>query len=152
MASNLFGIHWITASKWNIYDVCLAIVKPLACKSVWSASFAVLRSFSKVLEWNFQSLGIFKVTNQTIHHFICQCKVLFFSSILHLYCLSHFFHKNVLKEIFQKFRTFVYMNSSLHAKRDISPDWDNLFQTQTWKLQKNDENNGILLKCPLPVG
>ena len=42
---NLFGIHRITASK-VIYDVCLAVVKHLASKSVWSASFAVFKSSS----------------------------------------------------------------------------------------------------------
>lgn len=45
IASNSFSIHLITASK-VIHEVCLAIVKHLASKSVPSVPFAVLRSSS----------------------------------------------------------------------------------------------------------
>lgn len=54
IASNSFSIHLITASK-VIHEVCLAIVKHLASKSVPSVSFAVLRSSSVPKLYCFQS-------------------------------------------------------------------------------------------------
>ena len=101
------------------------IVKHLASKSVWSASFAVLRSsylpkpsdfvyssfcnnvycacLSKYLPSKpIKALKFSTLPIKSSHHFICPCKLLFFSNILHLYCLCYLFWKNVFKASLKK--------------------------------------------------
>ena len=108
MTSNAFGIHWSAGSK-VIHDVFLAIVKHLASKLVRSASFTVLKSSSVPKSsyfYIFLSVIMFKTLKFSVllksSQFICPCKLLFFSSILHLYCVCHFFWKSLFKASFHE--------------------------------------------------
>ena len=137
MTSNLFGIHWITAKV--MHEVYLAIVKRLASKSVWSTSFAVLRS-SSVPKPSCLSISFFcntvycaclfpskylplnSIVLKAMKFSILLDKFLSFSSTSHLYCLCHFFRDNVFKISFKKikngfalayYRTCIKKSSSL---------------------------------------
>ena len=129
MTSNAFGIHWSASSK-VIHDVFLAIVKHLASKSVQSASFTVLKSSSVPKSsyfYIFLSVIMFKTLKFSVllksSQFICPCKLFFFSSILHLYCVCHFFLEEPVQSKFPRNWRFVYMGLRMRIIVNVSENY-----------------------------
>lgn len=94
---------WFMMSFWPLLSTLLLSQFNLRHLQFWKA----LLSQNPHIFYIFLSVIMFKTLKFSVllkssHQFICPCKLLFFSSILHFYCVCHFFWKSLFKASFHE--------------------------------------------------
>ena len=114
---------WFMMSFWPLLSTLLLSQFNLRHLQFWKA----LLSQNPHIFYIFLSVIMFKTLKFSVllksSQFICPCKLLFFSSILHLYCVCHFFLEEPVQSKFPRNWRFVYVGLRMRIIVNVSENY-----------------------------